>query len=64
MPRFSVSTCAAVFGVMSLGVPSAIAETSIFELRITNNTKKDLTFRLQDGPLEKCRSDLQQKVRL
>ena len=29
--------------------PSATAEASIFELRITNNTNTDLTFKLQDG---------------
>lgn len=29
--------------------PSATAEASIFELRITNNTDTDLTFKLQDG---------------
>lgn len=29
--------------------PFAVAETTIYELRITNDTSKDLTFRLQDG---------------
>ena len=33
----------------SLAVPTVAAETSIFELRITNNSSSDLTFRLQDG---------------
>ncbi|MEO1660534.1 MAG: hypothetical protein AAFR51_06070 [Pseudomonadota bacterium] len=29
--------------------PAALSEASIFELRITNDSEKDLTFRLQDG---------------
>ena len=34
---------------IALAAPAAMAEASIFELRITNDTNKDLTFRLQDG---------------
>ena len=33
----------------TLLTPAANAEASIFELRITNNTNSDLTFKLQDG---------------
>lgn len=37
-------------GIMaSLLAPIASAEASIFELRITNNTNSDLTFKLNDG---------------
>ena len=32
-----------------LMTPAALAEASIFELRITNDSSEDLTFRLQDG---------------
>ncbi|MFN3211635.1 MAG: hypothetical protein ACE37M_00895 [Henriciella sp.] len=34
---------------LTLTAPAAMAEASIFELRITNDTNTDLTFRLQDG---------------
>ena len=32
-----------------VAMPAAMAEASIFELRITNDSDTDLTFRLQDG---------------
>ena len=35
--------------VAAMAAPSALAAASIFELRITNDTQKDLTFRLQEG---------------
>ena len=44
------------FGFMAALTPIvAEAESSIFELRITNNTKSDLTFRLHDGKSKHAR---------
>ena len=47
----------ALLGLSALGLsaPAAMAEASIFELRITNNTNSDLTFRLDEDHTKHAR---------
>ncbi|MEO0452017.1 MAG: hypothetical protein AAFZ74_17010, partial [Pseudomonadota bacterium] len=48
MPNFRPQFAAIFLVAASAFLPSAVAEVSIYELRITNNTDRDLTFRLKD----------------
>lgn len=49
MTRVAFKSALFGFAAMVIAAPAAVAEASIFELRITNNSDTDLTFRLQDG---------------
>ncbi len=48
MPLFNAQRAAIGLAVIMTLSPAATAEVSIFELRITNNTDRDLTFILKD----------------
>lgn len=48
MPNFRPQLATICLVAASAFLPSAVAEVSIYELRITNNTDRDLTFRLKD----------------
>ena len=48
MRKFSAHCLAMSFIALLALLPTASAETSIFELRVTNNTDRDLTFILKD----------------
>ena len=48
MKNSRITLCSAIAILACAIAPTASAEVSIFELRITNNTDRDLTFRLKD----------------
>ena len=47
MLRLNPGRCAAIIILSAIAPLPAFGEISIFELRITNNTDRDLTFRLK-----------------
>lgn len=55
MKLANIAMAVVTFGAMPLAAGSAHAEASIFELRISNETDTDLTFRMHEGQSKHAR---------